>query len=271
MSGNFWLSSHCAQWLLDKMDLSRARKSDLEVLTEEEYTKIMMFFCSFIQVLGEHMKVRQQVIATGIVYFKRFYAINTLNCVDPLLIAPTALILSSKVEEFGGISLTRTINTCSVIVKDRFHYAFQPCTDYPFRIHHILECEFYLLENMDCSLVVFQPYRPLVHYTQDLGPGLEESLLPLAWRIINDSLRTDVVLLYPPFLIALASLHMASVILGKDLRNWFAELSADIDKIIDISKRILALYEMWKNYDERKEIAVILAKMPKPICTGPKN
>ena len=26
----------------------------------------------------------------------------------------------------------------------------------------------------------------------------EESVLPVAWRIVNDSLRTDVSLLYPP-------------------------------------------------------------------------
>ncbi len=36
----------------------------------------------------------------------------------------------------------------------------------------ILECEFYLLENMDCCLVIFQPYRPLVQYCQvDLNPS----------------------------------------------------------------------------------------------------
>ena len=164
---------------------------------------------------------------------------NTLNCVDPLLLAPTCVFLSSKVhflylerntrihkhmshqvEEFGVISNTRLINTCSTIIKNKFNYAFPSPFDFPYRSNSILECEFYLLENMDCCLVVFQPYRPLVQYTQDLGQGLEEAILPLAWRIVNDSMRTDVCLLYPPFLIALACLHMASVILGKDLRNW---------------------------------------------------
>ena len=53
----------------------------------------------------------------------------------------------------------------------------------------ILECEFYLLENMDCCLVVFQPYRPLVQFCQDLGQGLEDTLLPVAWRFVNDSFR----------------------------------------------------------------------------------
>ena len=52
MAGNFWQSSHCAQWVLDKVDLARERAADLSVLTEEEYSKIMIFYCSFIQVLG---------------------------------------------------------------------------------------------------------------------------------------------------------------------------------------------------------------------------
>ena len=50
MAGNFWQSSHCAQWVLDKVDLSRERAADLAALTEEEYNKIMIFYSSFIQV-----------------------------------------------------------------------------------------------------------------------------------------------------------------------------------------------------------------------------
>lgn len=263
MAGNFWQSSHCAQWLLDKVDLARERAVDLQTLSEDEYQKIIIFYAGFIQVLGEQLKLRQQVIASATVFFKRFYAMNSLASVDPLLLAPTSVFLSSKVEEFGVISNTRLINTCSTIIKNKFSYAY-PGQDFPYRANNILECEFYLLENMDCCLVVFQPYRPLVQYCQDLGQGLEESVLPLAWRIVNDSLRTDVCLLYPPFQISLACLHMATVILGKDCRNWFAELNVDMDKIQDISKSVLALYELWKQFDEKKEMQGILQKMPKP-------
>ena len=62
MAGNFWQSSHCAQWVLDKVDLARERKGDLEVLTDDEYCKIMIFYSSFIQNLGEQLKLRQQVV-----------------------------------------------------------------------------------------------------------------------------------------------------------------------------------------------------------------
>ena len=38
-----------------------------------------------------------------------------------------------------------------------------------------------------------------------------------------------------------------------------------MDKIQEITKQLLALYDLWKAYDEKKEINSILQKMPKPI------
>ena len=90
MAGNFWHSSHYNQWLLNRQDLYRERKSDLELLGEEDYQKVTIFFANLIQALGEQLKVRQQVVATATVFFKRFYARNPLQSIDPLLMAPTA-------------------------------------------------------------------------------------------------------------------------------------------------------------------------------------
>lgn len=264
MAGNFWQSSQYQQWLFDKQDLMRERQPDLKILnSEDDYHKILIFFANFIQSLGEQLKLRQQVIATATVYFKRFYARNSLKCIDPWLMAPTCVFLASKVEEFGVISNSRLMTTCQTVVKNKFSHAYPQ--EYPYRINSVLECEFFLLEMMDCCLVLYHPYRPLTEYFKELAH--EDTLYPLAWRIINDSLRTDVCLLYPPYLIALACLHIASVIQQKDLKQWLAECSVDMDKILEISRQILALYELWKNYDEKKEISGILEKMPKPKTT----
>lgn len=195
MAGNFWESSHYQQWILDKQEIIVGRQYDLQFLTEDEYQKLFIFFANLIQVLGEQLKLRQQVIATATVYFKRFYVRNSLKCIDPLLLAPTCIFLASKVEEFGVISNTRLISTCQTVIKNKFNYAYQQ--EFPYRTNHILECEFYLLENLDCCLIVYQPYRPLLPILQDVGH--EEQLLPLAWRLINDSLRTDVSLMYAPY------------------------------------------------------------------------
>ena len=57
---------------------------------------------------------------------------------------------------------------------------------------------------------------------------------------------------------------MACVILQRDMKNWFAELSVDLEKIQEIAKYIVNLFELWKTFDEKKEIQALLAKMPKP-------
>lgn len=210
MAGNFWKSSHFQQWILDKQDLVRERQEDLKHLTEEEYMKVQIFFCNFIQVLGENHKLRQQVIATATVYFKRFYARNSLKSIDPFLLAPTCIFLASKVEEFGVISANRLAASCTNVIKNKFSYAYSQ--DYPYHSKHILECEFYLLENLDCCLIVFQPYRPLLLLIQDIGQ--EEQLQALSWRIINDSLRTDLSLLYAPHQVRLNFKYLIILILG---------------------------------------------------------
>ncbi|KAI8518968.1 cyclin-C-like isoform X1 [Branchiostoma floridae x Branchiostoma belcheri] len=265
MAGNFWQSSHCQQWILDKQDLLRDRQDDLTNFPDDEYQKVHIFYCGVIQAVGEQLKLRQQVIATATVYFKRFYSKYSFRTIDPLLMGPTCVFLASKVEEFGVISNSRLITACQTVIKNKFSYAFNQ--EFPYRINHVLECEFYLLEMMDCCLVVYHPYRPLTSYVQDMGQ--EDTVLPLAWRIVNDSYRTDVCLLYPPFMIALAALHMACVILQKDAKHWFAELSVDMEKMLEITRVILRLYDLWKQYDERKEILSLLSKMPKARVAQP--
>ncbi|KAI7693114.1 hypothetical protein SSS_08079 [Sarcoptes scabiei] len=118
------------------------------------------------------------------------------------------------------------------------------------------------MEIMDCCLVLYHPYRPLLQFLQDWTS--KESILSTAWNVVNDSYRTDVCLLYPPHQIALACLHLACVITQKDHKHWFAELNTDLDKVLEISKFLLNLYEMWNNFDEKKEISELLLKMPKP-------
>lgn len=64
--------------------------------------------------------------------------------------------------------------------------------------------------------------------------------------------------------IAIGCLQIACVILQKELKMWFAELNVDLEKVQEIARTIVNLFELWKNYDEKKEITELLLKMPKP-------
>lgn len=59
-------------------------------------------------------------------------------------------------------------------------------------------------------------------------------------------------------------MQIACVVSQKDHKGWFAELNVDIEKIQEIARSIITLFELWKTYDEKKEIQALLAKMPKP-------
>ena len=126
----------------------------------------------------------------------------------------------------------------------------------------VCECEFFILETMNCCLILYHPYRSLTQYVREMSE--DDNFLSLAWRIVNDSLRTDVCLLYAPYQIALAAIYMACVVKNKDPSEFFKELCIDMDKILEITQEILKLYEILKTYDEKKEMAGILAKAPKP-------
>ena len=53
--------------------------------------------------------------------------------------------------------------------------------------------------------------------------------------VINDSYRTDLCLLYPPYLVALAALYVATVLKDRDkkpdIKQWFAELTVDLNDV----------------------------------------
>lgn len=58
------------------------------------------------------------------------------------------------------------------------------------------------------------------------------------------------------------------MILQKELKHWFAELNVDMDKIQEIARAICNLFELWKSFDEKKEIAGLLDKIPKAKPAG---
>ena len=263
MAGNFWESSHYKEWILDKQEIEVWRQKDVNRFSSlDEYQKVLIFFTNFIQALGgDHLKLRQQVISTAIVYFKRFYSRNSLGDVDPFLLCPTCIYLASKVEECGVIQTGTLLGRCKNLIRSQKYQTIHP-QEYGYKSQHIMECEFLLLEMLDCCLIVFHPYRPLTQYISDLGQ--EDILLSTAWKVVNDSYRGDICLMYPPYIIALAAIHMAAVVHKKDIKAWFAELSVDMSRVLEVTMAILDIYKLWKSYDEVNEACELLGKMPKP-------
>lgn len=49
--------------------------------------------------------------------------------------------------------------------------------------------------------------------------------------LTNDSYKMDLILIYPPYMIALACIYIASVLKEKDTTAWFEELHVDMNVV----------------------------------------
>ncbi|KAG0000128.1 hypothetical protein BGZ79_006300 [Entomortierella chlamydospora] len=201
MAANFWTSSHATHWILDRRRLEEAMKEDLEYVDIATLTKIKMWYYNIIGKIGKRLQFRQQVVATAIVYFKRFYTKNSMRSTDPSLVAATCIYLACKIEECPQ-------HIKHIITEMKNALANHGGFDYD--TSKVAEFEFYLLEELEFYLIVYHPYRDLTIIAKNLK--LEESNLQTAWFVINDSFRTDVCLLYAPHMIALAALYIICVV-----------------------------------------------------------
>lgn len=118
MAANFWNSTHYRNWLrkadeVYQMSLAVMRR-DKPPFGDEELNSIKVIYSQVISTLAEKSKLRQRVAATAIVYFRRFFARNSVREHDPRLIAPVALVSSCRFQLSGIVPETfRTYNGSS--------------------------------------------------------------------------------------------------------------------------------------------------------------
>ncbi|GMR33644.1 hypothetical protein PMAYCL1PPCAC_03839, partial [Pristionchus mayeri] len=279
MAYSFWKSSHYEQWTMEKAEVLRGRAEDLKTYTEEEYQKIVIFFCNMLQTIAfdksasnNGVSIRMQVVATATLYFKRFYLRRSFKDVDPFLMAPTCLMLAAKVEEFGALST----NKMSSAVNNHVKKMGLSVDLTPLRVGSLLEAEFILIEILDCCLICFQPYRPLKQLFQDLrdSQAQHKDLDPLeacSVKIVNDSIRTDLSIIYPPHVIAIGAFQLAVLMHNRerDFIHWFAELQVDVDKVLDVVQMMSNLYKVWKSAEDKETVKALFDRMPKPNPNPP--
>lgn len=200
---------------------------------------------------------------------------NSIRATDPTLVLVTCVYLATKIEECPIHIKMVTQEAKTVFQGKVFPYDEKSLIrikyeltlfiaefgGFPYDSSKVAEFEFYLLEELEFYLIVWHPYRSLTQICNELG--MRESGLQYAWFIVNDSYRTDVCLLYPPHLIALAAIYLTVVLNHadfapgsagdqRDMKQWFADLNVDIKSIIEISQEILSIYEVWADWKEEK-------------------
>lgn len=113
-------TSRSKRWIIDRATLRQARSEDLQYVELPEhidflniyfanrrsvpYSKSFPYFNSciihiVIAMLGKRLTLRQRVIATATVFFRRFYVKNLYCETDPFIVIAACCYVAAKAEE----------------------------------------------------------------------------------------------------------------------------------------------------------------------------
>lgn len=186
-------------------------------VTEEEELKLVDFYAKKVLGIAQHMNLPTEVIATSLIFFRRFYLENSVMEIDPKTIVHTTIFLACKSENY-------------FISVDSFAKKTKATKE------AILKYEFKILESLKFSLLNHHPYRPLHGFFLDIQSILNGKvdvkymgqIYERCKKRITDALLTDVVFLYTPPQITLATLLLEDEALTvKYLETKFAPIKVE--------------------------------------------
>nr|CAG4648064.1 EOG090X09KD [Moina brachiata]SVE93125.1 EOG090X09KD [Moina brachiata] len=242
-------------WYYDKKDLKKETPSILDGIDFETESRYRKEGARFIIDTGTKMGLRYDTMATGVVYFHRFYMFHSFKEFPRYVTACCCLFLAGKVEE--------TPKKCKDIIK----VAKASLTEAQFQQfgedakEEVMTLERILLQTIRFDLQVEHPYGYLIKYAKSLkgDKAKLQKMVQMAWTFVNDSLCTTLCLQWEPEVIAIALMYLAGKLskfevtdwIGKQPRHqrWWDMFVEDISLEIleDICHQVLDLYSQQPN------------------------
>ncbi|XP_034253225.1 cyclin-K isoform X2 [Thrips palmi] len=247
-NGTTW-STTMPFWYYDKKEIknSPSLQDGITAETESRYRKEG---ARFIIDTGTKMDLGYNTMATGVVYFHRFYMAHSFKSFPRYVTACCCLFLAGKVEE--------TPKKCKDIIK----IAREKLSDEKFRQfgedpkEEVMTLERILLQTIKFDLQVEHPYGFLLKYAKSLKGDKAKlgKMVQMAWTFVNDSLCTTLCLQWEPEVIAVALMYLAGKLSKFEVMDWqgrtpkhlrwwdvFVE-DVTMDLLEDICHQVLDLY-----------------------------
>lgn len=246
-------------WIFEpeRFEFTPSRKDGF-VTTRDEERDLRSAGCRFIQDLGARkLDLHHCTVATGSVFFHRFYMFYSFRQFHIYPMAAACLFLAGKVEETPKKS-NDIVKFSKTILSDQDFATFGQDPK-----EEILTLERILLQTLRFDLEVEHPYDHLVKYAKHcvvVRAGQKEEighkeLLQSAWTFCNDSFCTIVCLQYEPEIVAIAMILLACKTSSFEILNWDNRRTEhrnwwdahvenlDVDTLEDICHRVLDVYQ----------------------------
>ncbi|NXY35587.1 cyclin-K [Parus major] len=239
-------------WYWDKKDLAHT-PSQLEGLDPATEARYRREGARFIFDVGTRLGLHYDTLATGIIYFHRFYMFHSFKQFPRYVTGACCLFLAGKVEETPK-KCKDIIKTARSLLND---VQFGQFGDDP--KEEVMVLERILLQTIKFDLQVEHPYQFLLKYAKQLKGDKNkiQKLVQMAWTFVNDSLCTTLSLQWEPEIIAVAVMYLAGRLCKFEIqewtskpmyRRWWEQFVQDVpvDVLEDICHQILDLYSQGK-------------------------
>uniref|UniRef100_A0A4W5PEK5 Cyclin-K n=1 Tax=Hucho hucho TaxID=62062 RepID=A0A4W5PEK5_9TELE len=239
-------------WYWDKKDLAHtpSQSEGLDPATEARYRREG---ARFIFDVGTRLGLHYDTLATGIIYFHRFYMFHSFKQFPRYVTGGCCLFLAGKVEETPK-KCKDIIKTARSLLND---IQFAQFGDDP--KEEVMVLERILLQTIKFDLQVEHPYQFLLRYAKQLkgDKNKVQKLVQMAWTFVNDSLCTMLSLQWEPEIIAVAVMYLAGRLCKFDIQEWTSKQSSrrwweqfvqdvPVELLEDICHQILDLYSQGK-------------------------
>ncbi|KAI9728174.1 MAG: RNA polymerase II holoenzyme cyclin-like subunit [Chrysothrix sp. TS-e1954] len=277
MASNYWLSTQHSRWqhewpsLLETTRSTDGEENGSEAMQLPDERLIYTYIQQQINKLGKRLAIRQLVLATALVFVRRFYSRVAFSEANVFLILTTAFYLACKIEE-----CPQHIKTITNEARNLWNALA------PWDTVKIGECEFWIISELSANLVVHHPYRDILQLQSILGLSPNEATV--AWYVVNDHYVTKLCLVYPPCTIAAVAATMsmtlrpshghvssqrASETSGRSiaggrmpvptgvaasrmetLSSWLAERNDSLESYVQSVQELISLYALQESYSE---------------------
>ncbi|CAB1342640.1 unnamed protein product [Coregonus sp. 'balchen'] len=232
-SGQAFLDHIKPCWYWDKKDLAHtpSQSEGLDPATEARYRREG---ARFIFDVGTRLGLHYDTLATGIIYFHRFYMFHSFK-------------------QFPRYTARSLLNDV------QFAQFGDDPKDFRHQQEEVMVLERILLQTIKFDLQVEHPYMFLLRYAKQLkGDKTKvQKLVQMAWTFVNDSLCTMLSLQWEPEIIAVAVMYLAGRLCKFDIQEWTSKQSSrrwweqfvqdvPVELLEDICHQILDLYSQGK-------------------------
>ncbi|KAI9258915.1 cyclin-like protein [Phascolomyces articulosus] len=181
----------------DQEESKSTEANELKYLSIEDTLTLCRYYEETLQSICGHLKFPEVVMATAVIYMKRFFLYNTVMDYHPRDIALTCLFLATK-SESERIPIEQFGKNLRIQSTDQ-----------------ILALEFVVSQGLKFEYLIHHPYRPAYGFFLDMQkidamdvPLLKETYTK-AQQVISSMFLTDLCLIYQSSQLALAAFMVA--------------------------------------------------------------